>query len=557
MCSRYSFAALCGAWLCAAGVAQGATPALSENVATNLTALASADGGEQRAAVEALAGTGDRNVIPALEALREGSLYLWPQPDGSRMVVIGREKTVVDGQDVYPLRQAYGGLPLTQPDGAVVTVPSDALQEISTDRRLRAIIQPALERFKLIDPDPKVRKSAAKTLADRGDIAMLPALAQALAAEPDSSVRSAIEESYNLLKLSDPTEAEQIRAALRLGELRSADAAPKLEELAKTAGPALQAAVNTALSSIRFWQKLTRVVYAVFSGLSLGSILMLMSLGLAITFGVMGVINMAHGELMMIGAYATFVTQNWFQAHLPAGAFDFYFLAAIPVSFVAAGAAGLALERSVIQFLYGRTLETLLGTWGVSLILIQFARFWFGDLTAVAAPSWLSGGVEVMAGMQLPYNRLFIIAFTVLCVAGVYVLLLRSSAGLRIRAVTQNRAMSAAMGIATRRVDAWTFALGAGLAGMAGCALTLIGNVEPDLGQNYIVDSFIVVVSGGVGKLFGTIAAALGIGWMNTLFELVTDSAVMGKVLILAIVILFLQRRPSGLFPPTGRSIEY
>ena len=284
---------------------------------------------------------------------------------------------------------------------------------------------------------------------------------------------------------------------------------------------------------------------------------MLMSLGLAIIFGVMGVINMAHGELMMVGAYATFVTQNWFQAHLPPSLFDFYFLVAIPVSFVAAGAAGLVLERSVIQFLYGRTLETLLATWGVSLILIQAARFWFGDLTAVAAPSWLSGGIEVISGMQLPYNRLFIILLTAICVAGVYVLLLRSSAGLRIRAVMQNRAMSAAMGIATRRVDAWTFALGAGLAGMAGCALTLIGNVEPDLGQNYIVDSFIVVVSGGVGKLVGTIVAALGIGWMNTLFELVTDSAVMGKVLILVVVILFLQRRPSGLFPPTGRSVEY
>jgi len=284
---------------------------------------------------------------------------------------------------------------------------------------------------------------------------------------------------------------------------------------------------------------------------------MLMSLGLAITFGVMGVINMAHGELMMIGAYATFLTQNWFLAHVSTGAFGFYFLAAIPLSFVAAGAAGFLLERGVIRFLYGRPLETLLATWGVSLILIQAARFWFGDLTAVVAPSWLSGGIEVITGVQLPYNRLFIIAFTMVCVAGVYLLLLRSSAGLRIRAVMQNRPMSAAMGIATNRVDAWTFALGSGLAGMAGCALTLIGNVEPDLGQNYIVDAFIVVVTGGVGKLAGTVTAALGIGWLNTFLELVTDSAVMGKVLILAFVILFLQRRPSGLFPPTGRAVEY
>ncbi|MFI5366996.1 MAG: urea ABC transporter permease subunit UrtB, partial [Candidatus Binatia bacterium] len=319
----------------------------------------------------------------------------------------------------------------------------------------------------------------------------------------------------------------------------------------------LQTAAAHAIDSIQRWQKLTRIIYAVFSGLSLGSILMLMSLGLAITFGVMGVINMAHGELMMIGAYATFLTQNWFQAHLPASFFGAYFLASIPVSFVAAGAAGYLLERSVIRFLYGRPLETLLATWGVSLILIQAARFYFGDLTAVTTASWLSGGIEVMAGVQLPYNRLFIIGFTLVCVAGVYVLLLRTSVGLRIRAVTQNRAMSAAIGIPTNKVDAWTFALGSGLAGMAGCALTLIGNVEPDLGQNYIVDAFIVVVTGGVGKLAGTVAAALGIGWMNTLLELVTDSAVMGKVLILALVMLFLQRRPSGLFPPTGRQVEY
>ena len=538
----------------AAGTAAAEPPA---PIAASLAALASADATEQRAAVNALAATGDRNVIPALEALREGSLYVWPQPDGSRPVVIAREKTEVEGRETYLLQQPYGGDRLTRADGSAAVAGVDALQEVAVDRRLRAVIQPVLERFKLLDLDPKVRKAAAKTVADKGDVAALPALRQALAGERDSSLRSALEESYNLLRLYDPTESEKINAARRLGELRSADAAPRLEELATRASPELKAALDSALASIRFWQKLTRVVYAVFSGLSLGSILMLMSLGLAIIFGVMGVINMAHGELMMVGAYATFVTQNWFQAHLPPSLFDFYFLVAIPVSFVAAGAAGLVLERSVIQFLYGRTLETLLATWGVSLILIQAARFWFGDLTAVAAPSWLSGGTEVISGMQLPYNRLFIILFTAICVAGVYVLLLRSSAGLRIRAVMQNRAMSAAMGIATRRVDAWTFALGAGLAGMAGCALTLIGNVEPDLGQNYIVDSFIVVVSGGVGKLVGTIVAALGIGWMNTLFELVTDSAVMGKVLILVVVILFLQRRPSGLFPPTGRSVEY
>jgi len=515
------------------------------------------DGAAQRAAVEGLGESGDRNVAPTLDALREESLYVWTAEDGTRRIVIAREKTTVDGHDAYVLQDAYGGARLHRADGSDVSATTDALQEVSVDRRARQVIQGALERFKLLDSDPVVRRAAAKSLADKGDITALAALAQALAAERDPAARAVIDESYNLLKLSAPSEQDKLAAITHLGALHSGDAVPRLEELRKTASPQLHAAVVPTLDRIRWWLKVNRLVYAVFSGLSLGSILMLMSLGLAITFGVMGVINMAHGELMMIGAYATFFTQNWFLAHVPTQAFGYYFLASIPLSFVAAGTAGFLLERGVIRFLYGRPLETLLATWGVSLILIQAARFWFGDLTAVAAPSWLSGGLEVMAGLQLPYNRLFIIGFTMVCVAGVYFLLLRSSAGLRIRAVMQNRAMSASMGIATNRVDAWTFAVGSGLAGMAGCALTLIGNVEPDLGQNYIVDAFIVVVTGGVGKLAGTVAAALGIGWLNTFLELVTDSAVMGKVLILAFVILFLQRRPSGLFPPTGRAVEH
>jgi len=547
---------------CAASLWLAVAPARAASagppeMAQQLEALASDDSDAQRAAVNALAESGDRNFVAALEALRTENLYVWTAPDGARRLVITREKTTVDGQDAYVLSEAYAGTPLHDASGADVTAKSDTLQEVSVDRRLRAVVAVALERLKLVDPDPTVRRAAAKNLADKGDVSALPALAHAFDSERARAAHAALEESYNLLKLLAPGDEDKLAAVTRLEALHSTDAVPRMRELQKGAATPLQAAVARAVDSIQRWQKLTRVIYAVFSGLSLGSILMLMSLGLAITFGVMGVINMAHGELMMIGAYATFLTQNWFQAHLPASFFGAYFLVSIPVSFVAAGAAGYLLERSVIRFLYGRPLETLLATWGVSLILIQAARFYFGDLTAVTTASWLSGGIEVMAGVQLPYNRLFIIGFTLVCVAGVYVLLLRTSVGLRIRAVTQNRAMSAAIGIPTNKVDAWTFALGSGLAGMAGCALTLIGNVEPDLGQNYIVDAFIVVVTGGVGKLAGTVAAALGIGWMNTLLELVTDSAVMGKVLILALVMLFLQRRPSGLFPPTGRQVEY
>ena len=274
-----------------------------------------------------------------------------------------------------------------------------------------------------------------------------------------------------------------------------------------------------------------------------------MALGLAIVFGLMGVINMAHGELMALGAYTTFVVQGWFPAHLP-GSFDYYFLVALPISFLVSGAAGFVLERGVIRFLYGRPLETLLLTWGISLIIQQGLRLWFGAANVdVAAPRWLSGGIPVMIGVQLPYNRIFIIGLAAVSVTAMYLLLFRTDAGLRIRAVTQNRGMAACLGVRARWVDAATFALGAGLAGLAGCAITQIGNVGPELGQNYIVDSFMVVVTGGVGKLLGSIIAALGIGGLNKIIE-PSMGAVFGKVLILVVVILFIQRRPSGCSPP-------
>lgn len=519
--------------------------------------LASADGAIHQGAVEALGNLEDPTVLPTLEALRAGRLYLWTQPDGRRELVIAREKVTREGKEVLPLARAYGQERLRSADGQDLYADPQELAEVSADRRLRGILQQVIERLRLLSPESKVRKAAAKTLAERGDPVALPWLHQAFTREKDPWTRQAIEEGFCLLTLSHPRADERIGAAHRLAEIHGTNALPRLQELLTQEQDASVLAVEKdAVRSLETWTRLARTVYAVFSGLSLGSILMLMALGLAITFGLMGVINMAHGELMMVGAYATFVMQGWFQAYLPAALFDFYFLAALPFAFVVTGGCGWLLERTIIRFLYGRPLETLLATWGVSLIFIQAARNWFGDLTAVTAPDWLNGGLEVMAGVQLPYNRLFIIAFTGVCVTVIHFLLTRSSAGLRMRAVTQNREMAACLGVRTGRVDAWAFALGAGLAGVAGWALCLIGNVEPGLGQNYIVDSFIVVVTGGVGKLAGTTVAALGIGWLNTLFELTTDSAVMGKVLILILVVLFLQRRPSGLFPARGRNVE-
>jgi len=270
----------------------------------------------------------------------------------------------------------------------------------------------------------------------------------------------------------------------------------------------------------------------------------------------MGVINMAHGELMMIGAYATYVVQNLFRSHLPEAAFDLYILAAIPVSFLAAAGVGAVLERGVIRWLYGRPLETLLATWGISLILMQAVRNLFGAQNVpVENPAWLSGGVAVMSNLTLPYNRIAIIAFAGLVLAGVALLIARTRLGLFVRGVTQNRKMAACMGVNTARIDTYAFALGSGIAGLAGCALSQVGNVGPDLGQSYIVDAFMVVVLGGVGQLAGTVYAALGLGVLNKLLE-GWQGAVLAKIMVLVFIVIFIQKRPQGIFAMKGRSAE-
>ncbi|MDP9131945.1 MAG: urea ABC transporter permease subunit UrtB [Nitrospirota bacterium] len=435
------------------------------------------------------------------------------------------------------------------------------------DRSLRMAIKPVADAWRhrddLASPDADRRRSAATDLGTSGRAVAIPWLEAAAGSESHHWVRYAMDESTQLLKLASDDPVVKAQAATKLGELRSQNAVPALKELVQAASQSngieqqktLARVATAAIDRIETWNVWSTAIETVFRGISLSSILLIMSVGLAIVFGLMGVINMAHGELMMIGAYATFVMQECFKLYVPPSWFDSYYLAALPASFLAAALFGLILEATVIRFLYGRPLETMLATWGVSLILIQAARIYFGDLTAVTAPAWLNGGAQVMVGVFLPFNRLFIIGLSILCVMGIYALLFRSSLGLRVRAVTQNRNMSACLGIPTRKVDAYTFAFGSGLAGVAGWALTLVGNVEPGLGQNYIVDSFMVVVTGGVGKLAGTIIASLGIGGLNKLME-PSLGAVYGKVLILVLVILFLQRRPSGLFAVKGRHAE-
>ncbi len=535
-----------------------------ERLAQAILNLADPDGEVVETAVFALGESGDPAVLPILETLRERSLYLWLKPDGVRTVVIGRE--LINQGDIsgYRVQEPYGGAPMKNKEGQPLFLPEAQLESIRLSRRLRIKITPMLDRLRLFSADAAIRESAATKVGLSGDPEALPMLDKALNQEKDRWVRFSLTEAIGLIQLTDPDPAIRKQAAETLGKIHAMDAIPTLEARIKTPDGgeaeendiAVKAAIQDTIQKISAWQVWARTVETIFSGISLSSILLLVALGLAITFGLMGVINMAHGELMMLGAYTTYIMQEFFVAYLPPGLKELYFFLAIPLAFCIAALFGLVLEKSIIRKLYGRPMETLLATWGISLILQQGVRQIFGAANVdVASPSWLSGGLRLAVGIQLPYNRLFIILLSVIAVASVYLLVLRSPIGLKIRAVTQNREMSACMGIATERVDAWTFALGAGLAGMAGAALTLIGNVGPDLGQNYIVDSFLVVVTGGVGKLAGTVGAAFGIGGLNKLFE-PGLGAIYAKVAILLLVILFLQKRPSGLFPAKGRHID-
>ncbi|HEX2441008.1 MAG TPA: urea ABC transporter permease subunit UrtB [Methylomirabilota bacterium] len=530
-----------------------ASHAQSPDAGKALGGLVIDDADKREAAIAVIGGTRDPKWLEFLGALRDGKVYARGKGKDAEVVIGGARSTKGDA-DVIEIATAYERKPLG-------VVPLASLTEIAADRRLRIAIKPFLEadetRTQLESADPETRRGAALKLGYQAAAAAAPAVEAAIKKETVHNVRHALEEALALIRLANGDGAVRILAAQTLGALHSSDAMPALQTLAAdtSASPDERAAARTAIREIERWGLLVRTVETVFQGASLASILLLMALGLAIVFGLMGVINMAHGELMALGAYSTFVVQNVFRARWPER-FDAYFVVALPVSFVVAALVGVVLERGVIRRLYGRPLETLLLTWGASLIIQQALRLYFGAANVdVSSPTWLSGGFALMTGLTLPFNRLFIIGLASVSVAAMYWLLFRSDTGLRIRAVTQNRAMSSCLGVRAGWVDATTFALGAGLAGLAGCALTQIGNVGPSLGQNYIVDSFMVVVTGGVGKLAGTILAAAGIGGLNKGIEPALG-AVFAKVAILIAVMLFLQRRPAGLFATRGRNAD-
>jgi len=442
--------------------------------------------------------------------------------------------------------------------GATTALPSDA-EDVVNNNRMRGALQATLASLRLLSPERGARAAAIDELGKQAtDEAQLPLIEKAWASESDAALKAQLGRMRAgvLVASSDP--AKRMNAAQALGE--SGEPAVKallLERLADGTEPDdnVRAALRQSLDKVSrrlVWGERLGVL---FTGISLGSILLLVALGLAITYGLMGVINMAHGELMMIGAYATYMVQNLFRAHAPT-AFDYYLWAAVPASFIVAALVGAALERSVIRWLYGRPLETLLATWGISLMLMQSVRSLFGAQNVpVENPAWLSGGVAVMSNLTLPFNRIAIIGFALLVLGGVALLIARTRLGLFVRSVTQNRRMAACVGVNTARVDTYAFSLGAGIAGLAGCALSQVGNVGPDLGQNYIVDSFMVVVLGGVGQLAGTVLAALGLGVLNKVLE-GWAGAVLAKIMVLVFIVVFIQKRPQGLFAMKGRSAE-
>ena len=389
------------------------------------------------------------------------------------------------------------------------------------------------------------------------DVSLIPVLQRVGETEQDPSVQNVLIEAVNKLQLYSPDSTERAQAAAYFESARSEAALSRLRDMQQNeSDPQVRAAVIGAVETIENFLLVRNTAGYIFNGVSLASVLLVMSLGLAITFGLMGIINMAHGEMLMIGSYTAYVLQELFADYLP-GYLDYYFILALPLSILTGGCVGLLMERGILRFLYGRPLESLLITWGIGMVLQQSARLYFGDQTSVSPPTWFRGGWEVMPGLIFPYSRLFIIALSVFTLVMVYLLLQRSRVGLRIRSVMQNRDMAACVGIATHKVDAFTFALGTALAGLAGCALSLIGTVDPEVGKTYIVDSFMVVVLGGVGKLFGTVLASGGVGMSNKLLEPLiagTAAAVYAKVSILVLVILFLQMRPTGLFPAKERT---
>jgi len=492
-------------------------------------------------AIGALAASGDADALQWLQALLDGDV----KTVGEDQVLLVKGENATDlltGKTVQP-------------------VPENA-DDVVVNNRVRKGLATAIATLRLSAPDRSVRLAAAKELQNGADEETLPAISAALAKETDAEIKELMSLTQASVQLGSKDRATRIAAIRALAESSNPGTKTLLLGVLEQKGGSyveadaeVRGEADKSLRAVESKLVTGEMIGRIFSGLSLGSILLLAALGLAITYGLMGVINLAHGELIMVGAYATYIVQNLFRRHAPA-MFDAYLVCAVPIAFATAGLVGMALERSVIRFLYGRPLETLLATWGISLILMQTVRTIFGAQNVqVENPSWMSGGFVAMTGIVLPWSRIVIIGFAAMVLLLMWLLLTRTRLGLFVRAVTQNRAMASCTGVPTKRIDTLAFGLGSGLAGLAGCALSQIGNVGPDLGQSYIVDSFMVVVLGGVGQLAGTVYAAMGLGIVNKILE-AWSGAVLAKIAVLVFIIFFIQKRPQGLFALKGRIAE-
>ncbi len=537
--SSKHFVLLLAVMLCSLFAPWGLSVARAEGLRSEVARLAG-DRADAVAALERIKAAADLAALPALQALEDGNLRI---DAAGNAFILKDEKTtpaLADGP----------------------AAPSGPLKSPLVDNSLRRALSQTLATLKLSSPDRRLRLLAAEELAKQPSEDVIPLVRARLSKELDADIREQLALALAQVDLKSDDSKLKLSAIATIRD--SGDVAFKsdLERMVGVDGnaptekdPEVLAAARNALSALELRVLFISWAGHVFYGISLGSVLLLAALGLAITFGLMRVINMAHGELLMIGAYTTFVVQNFFAKNLP-GALDWYIVAAVPAAFVASFLVGVLMERTVIRFLYGRPLETLLATWGISLALIQTVRLIFGSSNVtVANPTWLSGGVDLLPGVVITYSRTAVILFAIVVVAFTWALMNKTPMGLRVRAVQQNREMAAAMGIKTKAVDMITFGFGSGIAGLGGVALSQIGNVGPELGQGYIVDSFMVVVLGGVGKLAGTIAGSMGLGVVNKLLE-PAAGAVLGKIVILGLIILFIQKRPQGIFAMKGRAAE-
>ncbi|WP_439602160.1 urea ABC transporter permease subunit UrtB [Devosia sp.] len=522
-------------------VAFAPLPALAQDdLAAEINALGPGSFADRTKAIDVLVATGDERVPPVLQALSDGNLYI-RQSDGK--VVIATK--VADG------------LQLTDPvDGADLgALPASELEKIKTNNGLRGRIRTAIGKLTLLSPDQPIRLAAAQSVLKNADPAMLELLDQAIAAETDPGIKSTMELARSVIVLKTDASVDDKRAAIDLVVAQNNRAAQTvlrntLDTAPDELKPTIAAGIDSIGRTLAVWDVGQNLLY----GISLSSVLLLAAIGLAITFGVMGVINMAHGEMVMLGAYTTYVTQLVIQSVAP-GLMEYSLAFAVPAAFLITALIGIGIERGIIRWLYGRPLETLLATWGLSLVLQQLVRTIFGPTNKlVQPPTWMSGTFELW-NLSFTWNRLWIIVFAIAVFIALQIILNRTPLGLQMRAVTQNRRMASAMGIRTPFVDAMTFGLGSGIAGMAGVALSQIDNVSPNLGQGYIIDSFMVVVFGGVGNLWGTLIGAVSLGVANKFLEPYAG-AVLAKIAILILIILFIQRRPRGLFALKGRAVE-